>query len=463
MKPASRVALTGLAAALAATPLCVLAWRLLGRAASKLAILKIRTPGPSGSPHQETPFLDVVLISSDGQLKAVQGCTAIAEELKGGEVVGLDCEWEPERKDGVHNRVAVLQLCGATTCVVVQTLHLGDSPAGALGMIPPALQSLLEDPAVVKSAVDLRLVVQQYAPNAMNQGGGLQTLCSANTGCPCGQDITMAAPWRRQSLSRDEVSYAALDAWLARELSMTLFKWQELGTPPHLLAPPNSGQPLSTPSSESPSQIDEAAGDTSVENNAKGWTVRDFLKPFFDRFKVLSVHKERGGGAGGPRPRKPLTLKPLKPQSMPARKTVLYENCRLLAPDGKVLCTCSHKKAMWYIERDIATKVQDEPLTVQLHFEPRGRGNADDDYYLADKENRCCVCGLDGEYLRHQIVPRCYRSRFPGMYKTHLSHDIVLMCRACHQMFQQMSSYIKCPAPADFQPQQKYSSPTPAP
>lgn len=33
-----------------------------------------------------------------------------------------------------------------------------------------------------------------------------------------------------------------------------------------------------------------------------------------------------------------------KPPKAAARKTALYDNCKLLAPDGSVLCTCSSKK-----------------------------------------------------------------------------------------------------------------------
>ena len=29
------------------------------------------------------------------------------------------------------------------------------------------------------------------------------------------------------------------------------------------------------------------------------------------------------------------------------RKTALYDNCILQAPDGQQLCTCDYKKAMW--------------------------------------------------------------------------------------------------------------------
>ena len=50
----------------------------------------------------------------------------------------------------------------------------------------------------------------------------------------------------------------------------------------------------------------------------------------------------------------------------------------------------------------------------------------------ADKENRCCVCGKLGDYLRHHVVPHCYRALFPVHMKSHLSHDIVLLCQQCH-------------------------------
>lgn len=44
------------------------------------------------------------------------------------------------------------------------------------------------------------------------------------------------------------------------------------------------------------------------------------------------------------------------------------------------------------------------------------------------------MCGKEGDYLRHNIVPHCYRSLFPEAYKSHLSHDVVLVCQACKQV-----------------------------
>ncbi|GLC42735.1 hypothetical protein PLESTB_001132900 [Pleodorina starrii] len=134
-----------------------------------------------------------------------------------------------------------------------------------------------------------------------------------------------------------------------------------------------------------------------------------------------------GGGGGVPAGRR------RKERKLQTRKSVLYENCRLLAPDGEVLCTCGAKKVSWYLQRGLARVVSENPTTIQLNFEPRGRGHADDEYYLSDKENRCCVCGAGGEYLRHSVVPHCYRQHFPPAMKSHLSHDIVLMCPPCHK------------------------------
>lgn len=36
------------------------------------------------------------------------------------------------------------------------------------------------------------------------------------------------------------------------------------------------------------------------------------------------------------------------------RKTALYDNCRILAPDGQLLSTCSQKKVDWYLEKGLA-------------------------------------------------------------------------------------------------------------
>ena len=105
------------------------------------------------------------------------------------------------------------------------------------------------------------------------------------------------------------------------------------------------------------------------------------------------------------------------------------------APDGQLLCTIDRKKAEWYITKELGIKVADEPLTVQLKFEPAGRAVGDcGQFYLLIKNNQCVVCGQKESLIRKNVVPREYRKFFPDVMKNHSSHDIVLLCLGCHQI-----------------------------
>ena len=111
--------------------------------------------------------------------------------------------------------------------------------------------------------------------------------------------------------------------------------------------------------------------------------------------------------------------KPSKRGLHSIRKSPLYTNAYLEAPDGQQLCVTDTKHAEWYVQKGLATYVSHEPaLTVRLNFEPKGRpeGKAGD-YYLVAKTNQCVVCGIDESYLRKWIVPHEYRTHFPGINK----------------------------------------------
>jgi len=92
----------------------------------------------------------------------------------------------------------------------------------------------------------------------------------------------------------------------------------------------------------------------------------------------------------------------------------------MLAPDGNLLSYTDHKKAHWYVERGLATKVCSDPLTIKLNFEPSGRDSNptnkamnDDAFYCADRENACVRCGSTEDFSRFHIVPSLYRTHFP--------------------------------------------------
>lgn len=128
-------------------------------------------------------------------------------------------------------------------------------------------------------------------------------------------------------------------------------------------------------------------------------------------------------------------------------KKKVYENCQIQAPDGEILCYADMKKTKWYVERQLAEIVSENPLIIRLNFEPNGRGfsdvEADQMHYSKEKRNECVGCGSTTSYLRYHVVPVLYRQFFPDNYKSHRSHDVVLLCSNCHQIANKHSDVLK--------------------
>ncbi|KAI3809814.1 hypothetical protein L1987_19414 [Smallanthus sonchifolius] len=115
-------------------------------------------------------------------------------------------------------------------------------------------------------------------------------------------------------------------------------------------------------------------------------------------------------------------------------KSPVYHNCRIYANDGRLLCYCDRRKLEWYLQRDLAKLVDEDPLAIMLLFEPKGRPEDEgNDFYIQSKKNICVGCGEGNHYLRYRIIPSCYRIHFPEHLKSHRSHDIVLVCVDCHE------------------------------
>lgn len=119
----------------------------------------------------------------------------------------------------------------------------------------------------------------------------------------------------------------------------------------------------------------------------------------------------------------------------PLRKRI-YGNCTIQAPDGEPICKCDRKKVDWYLKRDLAILVHDNPATIRLKFEPKGRGNAGDKFYMQARANLCVICGTEYDLTRHHVVPHSFRKYFPKDIKSHSSHDVVLLCIECHSDYE---------------------------
>ncbi len=114
-----------------------------------------------------------------------------------------------------------------------------------------------------------------------------------------------------------------------------------------------------------------------------------------------------------------------------------YSNIKLISPDGVLMCRISHKRAKWYLDRNLAKVIDGDAKAIQLNFQPNGLGNHDDPFYTTERRNICVVCGSGLSLTKHHCVPYCFRRYFPFEYKAHLSHDILMICISCHEKYEQ--------------------------
>ncbi len=125
------------------------------------------------------------------------------------------------------------------------------------------------------------------------------------------------------------------------------------------------------------------------------------------------------------------------------RQSQIYDSCRILAPDGELMCLVGEKKARWYLDRGLGQQIKKDPLTVVLRFEPQGRGHAGDRFYTRPRPNLCAGCGTAEDLTLHHVVPRAYRRYFPEEFKSHSCHDLLPLCVACHDRYEAAANRLK--------------------
>jgi len=337
-------------------------------------------------------------------------------------VLGLDCEWVSE--GGKANPVCLLQLATVKGLVLLIRLN-------TVGLLPICLKEILASFEVFKvgvavtgdssklvadhgldvgGCVDLRHLVLAYRGSNDGHPGklGLEALAESFLGVSLDKDWKVrAGDWEAETLSERQLNYAANDALVAVNVLWRLIGKEFRRSWVSFLAS------LLWDEDRLKKEVAYALEQwVDLEFNNRDWKQR--------------LKEEKSPS--------PQTIG-LKRMQNSTRKTPLYHNCMLEAPDGQLLCTCDTKKAHWYISKGIGYQVSEDPLIVRLKFEPSGRpeGKAGE-YYLTVKPNICVVCGVGEAYLRKNVVPHEYRKYFPAVMKDHQSHDVLLMCVRCHQV-----------------------------
>ncbi|XP_018521754.1 exonuclease 3'-5' domain-containing protein 2 isoform X1 [Lates calcarifer] len=382
-----------------------------------------------------------VMVSSEEEWQ--QLWPLMQKELSVLPVLGLDCEWVKTKGVSVKGQasaVSLLQMASYSgLCVLVRLLPFrsGQQP------FPLSLIEVLRDPHILKvgvgcyedgkrltrdyglslsCTVDLRYLALRQRQATVNNGLSLKSLAADLLNVSLDKSLELrCSDWEADQLTLEQMTYAARDAQVSIALFLRLLGLHSEAGPVS-----SSGSSYSELATRCQGLVDvpfRGRGDGD-DRAADGERRRRTRKP-------PTYESPESGDQQVPDPRKNNKRKPLG-VGYSARKSPLYDNCFLHAPDGQPLCTCDKKKARWYLDKGIGVLQSEDPFVVRLLFEPSGRPDSQQDYYLTAKENLCVVCGKADSYIRKNIVPHEYRRHFPTEMKDHNSHDILLLCTSCH-------------------------------
>jgi ribonuclease D len=223
-------------------------------------------------------------------------------------IVGLDTEWKSD------SSLALLQLSSPNVCVLIR-LH-------RLQTLPQSVKQLLEDENIIKSGVaiatdarllwkefqilcrgcaDLQPIAHQYGATA--NGSGLKALSKTVLGIRMDKNHHIrCGDWGADTLSQAQIHYAALDAWIGQAILRTLYN----------------------------------------KNKSENDSINQFCRQVTDIVHNRTFTPSRKKDPSAASSQKNEELKHLR---VPKRKTVLYENCLMLAPDGEALAGVSRKKS----------------------------------------------------------------------------------------------------------------------
>ncbi|XP_066525884.1 exonuclease 3'-5' domain-containing protein 2 isoform X2 [Hoplias malabaricus] len=363
-------------------------------------------------------------------------------------VLGLDCEWVKSMRVSIRGNespVSLLQIATFTgRCMLVRLLAFRNAQLS----LPKGLLQILRDAHVLKvgvgcyedckrlaqdhglalvCTVDLRYLALRQRHAVLLNGLSLKSLAADLLHVTLDKSLELrCSNWEAEHLTEQQILYAACDA----QVSISLFFYM-LGfhSEPFIL---NEGEKAYSKLAS----CCQGLVDVPFRSRSKGEEGERRRKN-----RRSTVESPESGDQQVPDPRKN-KCKPLG-VGYSARKSPLYDNCFLHAPDGQPLCTCDKKKAKWYLDKGIGELISDDPFIVRLLFEPSGRPDSQKDYYLTAKENLCVVCGKAESYIRKNVVPHEYRRHFPAEMKDHNSHDILLLCTSCHAASNVYDGFLK--------------------
>lgn len=154
---------------------------------------------------------------------------SVMPRLEGQTLLGFDTETRPAYKKGECYPPSLLQLAGDKEVFIFQLKHLG--------LVGP-LCKILSDPAIIKAGVSLDYDINELnklsrfkaagfadlgklAKKAGVKNHGLRGLAAVYLGFRITKG-SQTTNWARNELTRQQIQYAATDAWVGRRIYLAL-------------------------------------------------------------------------------------------------------------------------------------------------------------------------------------------------------------------------------------------------
>lgn len=118
---------------------------------------------------------------------------------------------------------------------------------------------------------------------------------------------------------------------------------------------------------------------------------------------------------------------------------VLHKTFVMQSTSGKPLFRCSKKRCDFYIRKGYVDKIDEDTYRFnndqteeKLNRLYKGQFT---EFFMAVKNDQCCVCGKDHNLTRHHVVPQRYKKNLPLETRNRLS-NILFVCTACHKVYE---------------------------
>jgi len=294
-------------------------------------------------------------------------------------VLGFDAEWVNSNRAGSPaNPIALIQLSTlARRAYLVRLCEIGHVPVSlkqvlagerclkfGVGVQEDSVKLFQDYGVGLAHFVDLRHFLKGLRPQGLPKTG-LAGLAMEFLGATMDKDWRVrAGDWEAAELSDRQIEYAANDAHYGLNVGLAM------------ALEANAPRLLDVPDEERLSEL--ANGLIQISLPFAGQTFKLKSKPAWP-----STAKKETSYAEKMKHMETKLAYKCPAGRAEVRKSQMYFNVKLEAPDGQPLCTMNEKKALWYVEKGLGHIVREEPLTVRLKFEPAGRpAGADGAYYL---------------------------------------------------------------------------------